>query len=111
MALSQIEMRSSTTPAPLVSRSNKRAAPKKSVGRYVEGESGDEAREEVEVEMEGDDGSVEDVEFGASSDDDDDEGEESDEDDDDDSGEDDDGPTMNGFIDDEAEEYSEDESE
>lgn len=107
MVLSQIEMRSSVAPAPLVpqkdgdSRSTKS---KREVRKYVEGESEDEDEDQadVEVEMDSDDGgSVEDVELGGSSQDDSDE-----EDDEEDS--DDEGPTLNGFIDDEAFEDDED---
>ena len=105
MVLSQIELRSSTTPAPL---GLNRAKPSQSVQsknkgplRYVEGESGDEA-DEMDVE-EDDEGSVEDIELGGDSADEDDDEEFDDEEADDDSDED---PTMNGFIDDEAEEDS-----
>ncbi|PBK76675.1 NUC189-domain-containing protein [Armillaria solidipes] len=117
MVLSQIEMRSSAAPAPLVPK--KKAIKDKNVKRYVEGESEDEEEEmdvEVEVDSGDDAGSIEDVELGGSSDesgeeeeaedseDDEDEDEDEDEDDDDDA------PIANGFIDDEAEEYSEEES-
>ncbi|KAJ7294003.1 hypothetical protein C8J57DRAFT_1112699 [Mycena rebaudengoi] len=111
MVLSQIEMRSSVAPAPLVARKGSRAsrAHGKQVNRYIEGESEDEDEQmdvEVEVESGDDAGSIEDVELGASSDD---EGSEDDDDDDDDDDGDEhqEGLTMNGFIDDEAEEYSE----
>ncbi|KAF9458762.1 WD40-repeat-containing domain protein [Collybia nuda] len=110
MVLSQIEMRSSITPAPLALRKNTSSSKlEKKVVRYIEGESegdtdGDEQME-VEVESGDEEGSVEDVELGG----------ESDEDDetsgDDDEGDDSEGPTMNGFIDDEADEYSEEEDE
>lgn len=111
MVLSQIELRSSAAPAPLAPRKGKEPSKKESteVKRYVEGESAGESDDddqmEVEVESGDEEGSVEDVELGGNSDD---EDEESDDEDDDDDAE---GPTMNGFIDDEAEEYSEDDEE
>lgn len=109
MALSQMEARSSDTPAAIT------AAPKaKKLGvphvvkRYVEGESEDEEEnDDVEIEMDDDGGSLEDVELGGFDDMEEDE-EEGEEEDDSDEG----GPGLNGFIDDEAEEdYSEDEDE
>ncbi len=113
MVLSQIEMRSSAAPAPLVPK--KKAVKDKNVKRYVEGESEDEEEEmdvEVEVDSGDDAGSIEDVELGGSSDESgEEEAEDSEDDDDDDEDEDedddDDAPIANGFIDDEAEEYSE----
>jgi U3 small nucleolar RNA-associated protein 5 len=111
MVLSQIEMRSSAAPAPLAlhkgnlppSTQGKRAASK-----YVEGESEDEQNDQMDVEVEvesGDDaGSIEDVELGGDSQDDSDQEDEEDEEDSDDGG-----PTLNGFIDDEADEFDEDE--
>lgn len=114
MVLSQIEMRSSIAPAPLAPQKRKQF---QEVKLYVEGES--EAEEQVDGEAEvenGDDaGSVEDVELGGNSQDGDhDEADETDEErseeDEDDSDEEygGGGPTMNGFIDDEAEESDED---
>ncbi|TRM62401.1 WD40-repeat-containing domain protein [Schizophyllum amplum] len=123
LVLSQIEMRSAPAPAPLAPRGKAKTAGKKAeVARYVEGESEDEdARMDVEVEVGDDEGDVEEVALGGDSDEeDDDEDEESDgesgEDEDEDEDEDDDdesdeGPAMNGFIDDEAEEYSEEDDE
>ncbi|KAK0233758.1 WD40-repeat-containing domain protein [Armillaria fumosa] len=115
MVLSQIEMRSSAAPAPLVPK--KKAVKDKNVKRYVEGESEDEEEEmdvEVEVDSGDDAGSIEDVELGGSSDESGEEEEaedsEDDEDEDEDEDGDDDAPIANGFIDDEAEEYSEEES-
>lgn len=113
MVLSQIEMRSSAAPAPFVPQ--KGSIPTGTQGeqtamKYVEGESEEEEQMDVEVEMQSDDdtGSIEDVELGGDSqDDDDDDGDESDDDDDSD----DEGPTLNGFIDDEAEEFDSDEDE
>ncbi|KAK0455924.1 hypothetical protein EV421DRAFT_1698834 [Armillaria borealis] len=109
MVLSQIEMRSSAAPAPLVPK--KKAVKDKNVKRYVEGESEDEEEEmdvEVEVDSGDDAGSIEDVELGGSSDE---SGEEEEtEDSEDDEDDEDDAPIANGFIDDEAEEYSEEES-
>ncbi|KAJ7748530.1 WD40-repeat-containing domain protein [Mycena maculata] len=109
MVLSQIEMRSSVAPAPLAPRKGAQASrgQGKHVNRYVEGESADEDEQmdvEVEVDSGDDDGSVEDVELGGDSSE---EGSEEEEDDEDEEESDGDGPTMNGFIDDEAEEYSE----
>lgn len=119
MVLSQIEMRSSAAPAPLVPRKGKKPAQKATqVMRYVEGESESEEDEQMDVEVEsGDDGgSIEDIELGGDSDggqssDEEDDDDEDDDDDVEDDDDDDESPTMNGFIDDEAEEYSEDESE
>ncbi|KAK0198977.1 hypothetical protein F5146DRAFT_1160254, partial [Armillaria mellea] len=115
MVLSQIEMRSSAAPAPLVPK--KKAVKDKNVKRYVEGESEDEEEEmdvDVEVDSGDDAGSIEDVELGGSSDESDEEEEAEDSGDDDDEDEDedddDDAPVANGFIDDEAEEYSEESS-
>ncbi|KAJ6604129.1 WD40-repeat-containing domain protein [Mycena vulgaris] len=110
MVLSQIEMRSSVASAPLVPRKGAQTsrAQGKQVNRYVEGESADEDEQmdvEVEVDSGDDDGSVEDVELGGDSSEG--EGSESEEDEDDEEEND----EMNGFIDDEAEEYSESESE
>ncbi|KAJ7630480.1 hypothetical protein FB45DRAFT_978816 [Roridomyces roridus] len=106
MVLSQIEMRSSVAPAPLVSRKGARAEGQNTT-RYVEGESADEDDEmEVEVEDEDDAGSVEDVELGGDSSEEESEEEEEDGEEDDEEGSDEDG-SVNGFIDDEAEEYSE----
>lgn len=125
LVLSQVELRSSTVPAPLV--------PKKKGGenkqqpteaRYVEGESSDEDAAVAEVESQDEGGSVEEVELGGQSDEDESDGGEfgadSDDDEDseeaeteEDSSEEDSsgggGPHLNGFIDDEAEEWSGDE--
>lgn len=112
MVLSQIEMRSSTAPAPLAPHKGapRNAQSKREVSKYVEGESDDEDEDGMDVEVEvdsGDDaGSIEDVELGGDSQEDDsEEAEDSDEEDDSE----DDGPTPNGFIDDEADEFDEDE--
>ncbi|KAH7916310.1 hypothetical protein BJ138DRAFT_1097259 [Hygrophoropsis aurantiaca] len=113
MVLSQIEMRSSVAPAPLVphSEKDKRDPAVKQPRRYVEGESEEEDGDEgMDVEVESADaaGSIEDIELGGESESE----EESDEDgsrDEDDDDSDGDGPTLNGFIDDEAEEFDEDE--
>jgi len=109
MVLSQIEMRSSVAPAPLALQKGNLptgAQGKRVATKYVEGESEDEQDEQmdVEVEMESDDdaGSIEDVELGGDSQDDSDEEEDEEESDDE-------GPTLNGFIDDEADEGDEDE--
>lgn len=72
MVLSQIEMRSSVAPAPLVARKGTQTsrAQGKLVNRYVEGESADEDEQmdvEIEVDSGDDDGSVEDVELGGDS--------------------------------------------
>ena len=106
MALSQMETRSSNAPTTLTATTKaKQPAVSHVVKRYVEGESEDE--DDLEVEMDDDGGSLEDVELGGF--DDMEEGEDEDEEGDD---SDEDGPELNGFIDDEAEEdYSEDEDE
>ncbi|KAF8641112.1 hypothetical protein AX17_000754 [Amanita inopinata Kibby_2008] len=109
LVLSQMQMRSSTTPTPLNPKHEKTL--KSSVAevtKYVEGESGGSDSEDEFMNVEDnafDSGSVEDVELGGSEGGASDESEESDEEieDEDDSEE----PTVNGFIDDEAEEYSE----
>lgn len=118
MVMSQIEMRSSAAPAPIAMLSQKgaKASMKREVRRYVEGESEDEEDEmDVEVEVDSGDegGSVEDVELGGDSDEDEEEeetepseGEDSDSEDED---SDDSGSRLNGFIDDEADEFDEDE--
>jgi len=108
MVLSQVEMRSSAAPAPVAVRRRGKGAAQNTeeVKRYVEGESEEEADDQMDVEVEsGDDaGSVEDVELGGESEEDEDDKEEDSEDDEEG------GPTLNGFIDDEAEEdYEEDE--
>ncbi|KAF9258591.1 NUC189-domain-containing protein [Marasmius fiardii PR-910] len=115
MVLSQIEMRRSAGPSAYAMRKQPNTQ-KEEKRRYVEGESEEEdARMDVEVEVESDEeGSIEDVELGGDSEEseesEDDDDEEEDEEDDDDNVE----PTMNGFLDDEAEEEftdEEDESE
>ncbi|PSS37165.1 hypothetical protein PHLCEN_2v1038 [Hermanssonia centrifuga] len=130
MVISQIEMRSSVAPAPLPmpksskskGKEKKQQPQQKPVKRYVEGESEEEEGEGVDIEVEsGDDaGSVEDVELGGSDEEDDDSEDESEEDEEgDDSEEEGDyddedsdlGSKMNGFIDDEADEYTGDEDE
>ncbi|KAF7306498.1 Utp12 domain-containing protein [Mycena indigotica] len=108
MVLAQIEMRSSVAPAPLAPRKGAQSSGK-NLTRYVEGESGDEEEEQMDVEVEvdsgDDDGSVEDVELGG------DESSSEEGSDEQDSDQDSDDNPMNGFIDDEAEEeYSEEES-
>jgi U3 small nucleolar RNA-associated protein 5 len=107
MALSQMETRSSNTPtAPATALKAKQQAVPHVVKRYVEGESEEEDDNDVEVEMNDDGGSLEDIELGGFDDMEEDE-EEDEEEDSDESG-----PGLNGFIDDEAEEdYSEDEDE
>ncbi|KAJ8521790.1 hypothetical protein ONZ45_g1560 [Pleurotus djamor] len=117
MVLTQIEMRSSTAPTPLgVPREKQKSTSKAAVARrYVEGESEDEDAQmdvEVEVDSEDEEGSVEDVELGGDSDDDEDEDEaEMTDEDEEDEEEDEEGPTLNGFIDDEAEEDEDEEDE
>ncbi|KAJ3910430.1 WD40-repeat-containing domain protein [Lentinula edodes] len=117
MVLSQIEMRSSTAPAPIALRSAKSSSVARTVEKthYVEGESEDEdPRMDVEVEVDSgnEDADIEDIELGGSSQEESEEEEEEDDDDDDEEEEEDDDeedPTMNGFIDDEAEEEFTDE--
>lgn len=113
MVLSQIEMRSSAIPAPLAPRKGKGPSrkPTAQAVHYVEGESESEVEQmDVEIESNDEGGSVEDVELGGESEEDESSDDDNDEDDDDDD-DDDESPTMNGFIDDEAEEYSEEEDE
>ena len=139
MVLQQVNLRTSAAPAPLSHGGKKGkapagAAPSREPRRYVEGESEQEEADAMDVELEegSDAGSVEDIELGAGSgseadgdgdigesededDDEESEGEEEDDDDDDDESEDDSGgdnsPWLNGFIDDEADESGESESE
>ena len=129
LVISQIEMRSSSAPAPLTvpqaaKGGRKKKRPQKKAAKYVEGESEEEDVEGMDVEVEsGDDaGSVEDVELGGSDEEDEesgasdeeedeDEDEEEDEEDLEDDSEDGGDSKLNGFIDDEAEEYSDDEDE
>ncbi|KAF9222080.1 NUC189-domain-containing protein [Gyrodon lividus] len=117
MVLSQIEMRSSSAPAPLTSNKDSitRANGVRKPTQYMEGESeGEEDQMNVEPPIESGDeeGSVEDIELGGESEGDD-EGEEDDDDDveedDDDEGSDGNGSVLNGSIDDEAEEEFDDE--
>lgn len=138
MVLQQVDLRTTTAPAPLAHRGKKGKATAaagllgtRDPRRYVEGESEQEVEAmDVELEEGSDMGSVEDIELGAESgseadadadadmDENEDEEEEYEEGlDEDDDGEDseedsegDEGPWLNGFIDDEAEE-AEDESE
>jgi len=121
LVLSQIDLRTAPSEPVAQGPSKKGKKPKKSaVTKYVEGESSDEEDEamdmdvEVQIESGDEEGSVEDIELGGESDEDE-SGEdldEDDEDDDDHEDTDEDGGSLNGFIDDEAEEsYGEDESE
>ena len=115
LVLSQIELRASAAPTPLAPESMAagQKGNKHRPVKYVEGESDSDDDDEGgtdEMEVEQDDGaaSVEDVELGADSGSD--EGEESgseEEDSDNEDEESDEGPHLNGFIDDEAEEWSE----
>ncbi|THU88466.1 NUC189-domain-containing protein [Dendrothele bispora CBS 962.96] len=119
MVLSQIEMRSSVAPATLGPKAGKQTPKKKTeTTHYVEGESEEEEEQmdvDVEVESGDDEGSIENVDLGGSSDEssDEEEGEEEgdEEDDEEDDEDDSEGPTMNGFIDDEAEEEFTDDEE
>ena len=127
LALSQVELRSATVPRRLSSKQVKSGGDKekKGVTRYVEGESSDDEKMEIDVEEGDDTGDVEDIGLGGKSyqqnesdeesaeesseegeesgseEEDDDETDEEDEDEDEDE---DGGPRLNGFIDDEAEE-------
>lgn len=123
--LSQIEMRSSSAPASLASKSGTLGHPDnaRKPTRYVEGESeeeGDQMNIEPPIENGDEEGSVEDVELGGESEDEDDIAEDMDDEDDDDdeedleeSGDDNEsdgsGPPLNEFGDDD--EDDEDESE
>jgi U3 small nucleolar RNA-associated protein 5 len=137
MVLQQVDLRASTAPAPLARNGKGNRTPTAGKGgeprRYVEGESEEEVEADamdVELEEGSDMGSVEDVEFGVESgsgagsdvdeeeDDEEEENEDKDEDEEWDEGEDseedsegDESPRLNGFIDDEAEEDEESESE
>ncbi|KAI6105711.1 hypothetical protein F5141DRAFT_1006998 [Pisolithus sp. B1] len=120
MVLSQIEMRSSSAPAPLKSKKDGDSLLDRArqPTRYVEGESEDEDADAEEmaaeplIESDGEEGSIEDIELGGESSEGDDpeegveysEGEEG-------SGSGSSAPALNGFIDDEAEEFDDDEDE
>lgn len=121
MVLSQIEMRSSLTPAPLASKNDKDSSlvKDKPVRRYVEGESDSSEDEnigmDVEIETGDEGGSVEDVELGGDTDEDEDgdgegEGQGSRDESEEGEDEDEDRLELNGFVD-EAEKYTEDEDE
>ncbi|KAK1226967.1 Small subunit (SSU) processome component [Marasmius sp. AFHP31] len=112
MVLSQIEMRAAAGPSAYALRKQPNTQ-KEEKRRYVEGESEDEdAQMEVEVEVGSDDeGSIEDVDLGGDTDEDSENDEDLDGEDDDDDDDDDEEPTMNGFIDDEADEEFTDEDE
>ncbi|OJA20917.1 hypothetical protein AZE42_00906 [Rhizopogon vesiculosus] len=109
MVLSQIEMRSSTAPTLLAPHKNGVSTAfhgQRQPTRYVEGESEEEGME-VGVESGEEEGSIEDIELGGES-----EAEETDEEgsgDEDEVDSDGEGPTLNGFIDDEAEEFEDEE--
>jgi len=122
LVLSQVELRSSSVPATLAPKS-KPDSKATTATRYVEGESSDDEQMNAEVESQDEGGSVEEVELGDGSDDedesddgefkagsDDDEESEPEEteggDSDDDSSDAGGGLKMNGFVDDEAEEWS-----
>ncbi|KAJ3865766.1 WD40-repeat-containing domain protein [Lentinula novae-zelandiae] len=116
MVLSQIEMRSSTAPAPIALKSGKPSSVARTVEKthYVEGESEDEDPPmdvEVEVDSGNEDADIEDIELGGSSQEESEEEEDHDHDNEEEEEDDDDeeDPTMNGFIDDEAEEEFTDE--
>ncbi|EKM60719.1 uncharacterized protein PHACADRAFT_168035 [Phanerochaete carnosa HHB-10118-sp] len=100
MVISQIEMRSSTAPAPLTvpqvqKEQGKKKKQRKKAAKYVEGESEEEDEDvegmEVGVESGDDAGSVEDVELGGSDGEEEDDGEEEEEDGDEDEDDEDDG--------------------
>ncbi|KAI6035245.1 hypothetical protein F5J12DRAFT_17759 [Pisolithus orientalis] len=117
MVLSQIEMRSSSAPAPLKLKKdgNSRPDSERQPTRYVEGDSENEdvdAEEMVAeplVESDGEEGSIEDIELGGEEEDGEEDGEYSEGGEDSDSGS--SAPVLNGFIDDEAEEFDDDEDE
>lgn len=113
-------MRSSSAPAPLKLKKDGDSLPDRArqPTRYVEGESENEDADTEEVaaepviESDGEEGSIEDIELGGESGEEDDaeEGVESSEgEEDSDSGG--SAPALNGFIDDEAEEFDDDEDE
>lgn len=110
MVLSQIEMRSSTAPTSLAPHKNGVSTTShgpRQPTRYVEGESEEEM--EMGVESGEEEGSVEDIELGGESEAEDTGEEGSEDEDEDEEDSDDEGPTLNGFIDDEAEELEDDE--
>ncbi|KAG2158817.1 uncharacterized protein EDB93DRAFT_1076281 [Suillus bovinus] len=107
MVLSQIEMRSSAAPTILAPHKNGLSTTsqgERQPTRYVEGESEEEGME-AGVESGEDEGSVEDIELGGESEAEETDEEGSNEEEDSDS----EGPTLNGFIDDEAEEFEDEE--
>ncbi|PFH54724.1 hypothetical protein AMATHDRAFT_52497 [Amanita thiersii Skay4041] len=108
LVLSQMQMRSSVAPTLLDTKSNNGQSKADEAMKYVEGESDeseDEAMDAQNDHDDDDDGSIEDVELGGDSEEveSDDETGEADIEDDDNELED---PPVNGFTDDEAEEYS-----
>ncbi|KAL4081751.1 hypothetical protein V8B97DRAFT_2020392 [Scleroderma yunnanense] len=110
MVLFQIEMRSSSAPAPLtVKKDMSRLNNTRQPTRYVEGDSDNEDAEAVnaepQIESGDEEGSVEDIELGGESDEDEDEEEGAEYSDDDDEDSDNSAQGVNGFIDDEAEEF------
>ena len=117
LVLSQIELRASAGPASLApaSMAASQNGNKRSPVKYVEGESdseddGEGGTDEMEVEQDDGTASVEDVELGGNSASDEEEESGSEEEElgsEDEEG--DEGPRINGFIDDEAEEWSEEE--
>lgn len=119
LVLSQIELRSSAGPTVIAPESMKAGQKddKRTSLKYVEGESDsqdeeDEGGDEMEIENDDGTGSIEDVELGAdSASDQEDDSASEDEYMDGENEESDEGPRLNGFIDDEAEEWSEQEDE
>ncbi|KAG9105052.1 Small subunit (SSU) processome component [Ceratobasidium sp. 370] len=112
LVLSQIEMQSAPRTAVDEDVMVKKKKVRRKAARYVEGESESEGNMSVDEESEDDEGSVEDIGLGSEEESDEEEEEEEDDDDENEeygSDDDEDGPKINGFIDDEAEDYSEDE--
>jgi U3 small nucleolar RNA-associated protein 5 len=111
LVLAQAELRSSHAPAPLKTQKNqgkKIKRDERQPTKYVEGESSEEDDQvQIEVADDGDDdeGSIEDVELGC-----DDLASEDEEDEDEEEADDEEGNLVNGFIDDEAEDYEDDDS-
>ncbi|KAK2461714.1 hypothetical protein APHAL10511_006177 [Amanita phalloides] len=105
LVLSQMQMRSAAASVPLLSKNERSSRVQlREVTKYVEGDSEESENEEQLMDIEddvNDDASIEDVELAASVDSEEEEASDSEDEDD---------MAVNGFIDDEAEEYSEDDS-
>ena len=116
MVLSQIEMRSSSAPTlPTFKKDASSLNNMRQPTRYVEGDSDNEETDAVDaeppIESGDEEGSIEDIELGGESDGDEDGDEGVEHSDDEDEDSDNSAPGLNGFIDDEAEEFDDEDEE